>query len=102
MQNLLCATEKVELSVPSTATLATESEDFTEEDYDADLWADWPYCWAIDLHEIVRRRFHSFHQYLFNWWLARSNRRTQAAFQAKYWWQGQRGEEDEVLGLRLV
>jgi hypothetical protein len=102
MQNLQCASENIEFSMPSTPAPAAEPVAIAEEAIGEDLWADWPYCWAIDLHEIARRRFHSFHQNLFEWRLARDNRRAQARFWAQHWWTWQRHEEDEVLELRLV
>jgi hypothetical protein len=44
-------------------------------------WDVWPYCWAINLYDWSTARFHSFHENLFIWKLARHNRRAQVAFQ---------------------
>jgi hypothetical protein len=67
-----------------------------------DLWADWPYCWAIDLYDHARQCFHSFHEKHTSWKLARHNHRAQQEFRAKFWQGWQRDGEDEVLELRLV
>jgi hypothetical protein len=99
MQNSQCASENTEFSMQSTP--APEADGTVAEE-SADLWAEWPYCWAIDFYEFARSRFHSFHQNLIEWRLACFNRRAQAKFRARYWGQWQRDEEDEVLGLRLV
>lgn len=40
-----------------------------------DTWNVWPYSWAIAGHEIAVDRFHSFHEKLNSWHLARHNRR---------------------------
>ena len=91
---------------------ASESESFTDslsmqstpavEETVEDLWAVWPYCWAIDLHQSARERFHSFHEKHTDWKLARFNRRMQQKFRTQFWQAWQRESEDEVLELRLV
>jgi hypothetical protein len=103
MHNSQRASENAEFSMQSTpAPEAEGAKAAIAEETVADVWAEWPYCWAIEFYKFARRRFHSFHQSLFEWRLACSNRRAQVKFRARYWRRWQRDEEDEVLGLRLV
>jgi hypothetical protein len=43
-------------------------------------WDVWPYTWAINLHRWQAARFHSFHENLFMWRLAKHNRRARMLF----------------------
>jgi hypothetical protein len=71
-------------------------------DFAEDLWAAWPYCWAIDLHDFARASFHSFHEKHNEWKLARFNRCAQQKFRAQFWQSWQRESDEEVLELKLV
>ena len=93
MQSLQRASENDVFSMQSTPAVEQETED---------VWAVWPYCWAIDLYDHVSECFHSFHEKHTSWKLMRYNRRAQQEFRARFWQGWQRDGEDEVLELRLV
>ena len=82
-------------SMQSTPVLAATEANTAQQTETEDLWAEWPYCWAIDLYETVRYSFHSFHEKHTDWKLARYNRRAQAEFQHEFWNSWQREDEDE-------
>jgi hypothetical protein len=96
------ASENSTFSMQSTPAAPVAEVLTATEEVSEDVWAEWPYCWAIDLYEIACERFHSLHQNLSDWKLARINRRTQVEFQNQFWSQWQRDGEDETLELRLV
>lgn len=105
MQTQPCASENTAFSMQSTpdncVDLAVEAAAGAEEPGE-DLWAEWPYCWAIDFHDECVDRFHSLHQKLSEWKLARFNKRNQREFQSQYWNQWQRDSDSEEFELRLV
>ena len=82
MQNPECVSE-LELNInplpmQSTAVAELVPAEPIPFDESEDLWGVWPYCWAIDLYEVARESFHSFHEKHSQWKLARYNRRAQA------------------------
>ena len=102
MQTSPCASENTEFSLQSTPATDTEAAIHAVEEQAEDLWSEWPYCWAIDLYDECTECFHSFHQFLLGWNLARLNKHNQREFQTQYWNQWQRDAEDGELELRLV
>ena len=88
-------------AVPSLADAATPPPvDILEEE--ENVWAVWPYCWATAAWDLAQERFHSFHENLTDWHMARINRRNQEKFQADFWQSWNNNAEGEERELRLV
>lgn len=81
-------------AAPRRAIEATSSEE--------NVWEVWPYCWATSGWDKVADGFHSFHENLAEWRLARANRRTREKFQSEFWQNWNNRPEREERELRLV
>lgn len=78
LQARLAQYEDVAVKVESNSRLTTlKAQACREQDNN---WSDWPFCWAVSAFYAVRSRFHSFHETLDEWRLARFNKKERVAF----------------------
>lgn len=76
-------------------------EEFDETEAD-DLWAVWPYSWAVALYHEASDRFHSFHEKQDEVRLARHNQRQQEKYRKRFWRDWDRGTPIEGSDMRMV
>lgn len=90
-----------EISTSDRATTAANGAAKVEES-EQDVWDVWPYCWITAAWSVACSRFHSLHTNLWEWRLARHNRRLQQKFQSSFWQIWRQQNADPEAGLRLL